>query len=331
MRVAFARSSRSALAAALLLCGCDGPQSILNPAGETASDIARLSWFLFAGAAALLLLVVALAAAAFVRGRRMGTRGGERLILLGGVALPVAVLTVLIVHVALLGHGLMAGGGGDVLRVHVVGKQWWWRVQYLDAGGGVAFETANELHVPVGRPVHLSVTSDDVIHSFWIPALAGKIDMLAGRTNHLHLKADRPAVLRGQCAEHCGLQHTWMALDVVAEPAADFARWHERQAAPAPEPATASLREGRDLFIAAGCGTCHAVRGTGAEGTTGPDLTHVGGRRSLAAGRLPNNVGTLAGWIVDSQGLKPGNLMPSFHRFESGELRKLAGWLESLE
>jgi cytochrome c oxidase subunit II len=314
-----------------LLGGCGGQQSTLDPAGEAAKDIAELSRILFTGATALLILVVVVAATAFVRRGQPAANQGERIILLGGVALPVVLLTALMVYVALLGHRLAAGeGNGAALRVHVVGKQWWWRVQYLRADGSIDFETANELHMPIGRPVHLSLASDDVIHSFWVPPLGGKVDMIAGRVNHLRLTADRPGILRGQCAEFCGLQHAWMALYVIAEPADAFSLWRAQQARPASEPGDSRLREGRHVFEEAGCGACHTVRGTAAAGVDGPDLTHVGSRHSLAAGRLPNTGGTLAAWIADSQHLKPGNLMPSF-QFYGPDLPKLADWLASLQ
>jgi cytochrome c oxidase subunit 2 len=187
------------------------------------------------------------------------------------------------------------------------------------------------LYIPVGRPVEVALRSDNVIHSFWVPALAGKVDMIPGRTNRLVIEARVPGVFRGQCAEYCGLQHAWMAFYVVAVPEAAYRQWRTDQAAPAIEPADATLRRGREAFLREGCGACHAVRGTPANGTLGPDLTHVGSRLSLAAGRLDNHAGTLAGWIADSQGIKPGNLMPSMNVFSGEELRAVAAYLESLK
>lgn len=190
---------------------------------------------------------------------------------------------------------------------------------------------ANEIYVPVGRAVEIALKSDNVIHSFWVPALAGKVDMIPGRTTRIVVQAREPGVYRGQCAEYCGIQHSWMAFYVVAVPEEEYRKWLARQAAPAPEPADAVLRKGREAFFSGGCGACHTVRGTTAAGTLGPDLTHVGGRRSIAAGRLDNHAGTLAGWIADSQTIKPGNLMPSTTVYSGEELRAVAAWLESLQ
>ncbi len=198
--------------------------------------------------------------------------------------------------------------------------------------GAVIDITANEIHIPVGRAVTLQVQSADVIHSLWIPSLHGKIDMIPGRVNSLRLSADRPGVMRGQCAEFCGAQHALMALFVVAETEAGFARWLERQRTPVREPADAFLALGWRAFGTAGCGACHAVRGTPWTGRAGPDLTAVGSRLSLAAGTLDNHLATLAGWIAGPQAIKPGNAMPAFSAVLDGrELRALAAWLESLK
>jgi cytochrome c oxidase subunit 2 len=198
----------------------------------------------------------------------------------------------------------------------VVGEQWWWRVRYPD------FETANEIRVPVGRPVELVLRSADVVHSFWVPVLAGKLDMIPGRANVLRVRADRAGEYRGQCAEYCGGPHAWMALHFVAQEPGQYAQWAAAQRRPA--------AQSSGLF-AAHCAACHTVRGTSAAGTLGPDLTHVGSRLSIGAGLLPNNAGALGGWIASSQHLKPGNLMPSFGHFSGEEVRSLAGYLESLK
>jgi cytochrome c oxidase subunit II len=195
-------------------------------------------------------------------------------------------------------------------------------VHYLDAEGRRDFATANEIRVPVGRPVELQLKSADVLHSFWVPALAGKLDMIPGRTNVLRVRADRAGEFRGQCAEYCGGPHALMALFVVAEDPQRFEEWTQRQRRPA--------QAANPSFISH-CGACHTVRGTAAVGTRGPDLTHVGSRLTIGAGLLPNNAGALAGWIASSQHLKPGNLMPSFEAFSGKELRGLAAYLESLK
>ncbi len=191
--------------------------------------------------------------------------------------------------------------------------------------------TANEIRIPVGVPVEFVLRSADVIHSFWVPSLAGKLDMIPGRVNRYTFSAERPGIYRGQCAEYCGAQHALMAFSVVAQERADFDTWYVAQARNAREPTTELAEEGRKLFHASGCGACHTVRGTSAQGQLGPDLTHVGGRLTIAAGILPNNPGTLAAWVASAQHLKPGNRMPSFATFSGPELRSLAAYLGSLQ
>jgi cytochrome c oxidase subunit 2 len=197
-----------------------------------------------------------------------------------------------------------------------------WRVRYLGASGQPDFDTANEIRIPTGRPVELSLASADVIHSFWVPNLAGKIDMIPGRTNRVRLFADRAGVFRGQCAEYCGGPHAQMALYVIADSPERFEAWRDDQR----KPATRS-----DALFAARCGTCHTIRGTAAAGTRGPDLTHVASRGSLGAGVLPMSAAALADWTTSSQHLKPGNLMPEFRELPEEELRALATYLASLE
>jgi cytochrome c oxidase subunit 2 len=169
-----------------------------------------------------------------------------------------------------------------------------------------------------------------VIHSFWVPNLAGKTDMIPGRVNRMVIQADRPGVWRGQCAEYCGLQHSLMAFDVIAMPRPEFDAWLARLVGPAQSPATDELRQGRDLFVRLGCGACHTVRGV-IEGGQGPDLSQVGGRRTIAAGTLPGGIGNIAGWIASAQHLKPGNGMPSYDQLEGPQLRALAAYMDSLK
>jgi cytochrome c oxidase subunit 2 len=316
---------------ACALCACAGEQAVLAPRGPQAAALAQLSWVLFTGGAAILTLVVLLTAwAALGDERRRRWMGNERFVLVAGLGMPVAVLTALLVYALPLTSETRAPVPG-ALRIEVVGERWWWRVRYLDAAGRVDFETANELRIPVDAPVSVVLSTADVIHSFWVPNLAGKLDMIPGHVNELPLRASTPGTYRGQCAEYCGGAHALMAFYVVVERPEAFERWRERQRADASEPGDAFLASGRDAFLAAGCGACHSVRGTRADGALGPDLTHVGGRVSIGAGILPNQVGTLAGWIASSQHLKPGNRMPSFPIFPGETLRALAAWLESLE
>jgi cytochrome c oxidase subunit 2 len=217
----------------------------------------------------------------------------------------------------------------ETIRFEVNARQWWLVIRY--SGSGKQFELANELHLPAGRAVELELTTEDVIHSFWVPSLAGKVDMIPGHRNRLVLKADEPGVHRGLCAEYCGGQHALMAVFVIIEPEAEFERWRSQQVHDAEAPAGEFLARGRAAFMRGGCGECHTVRGTEARGDLGPDLTHVGSRRSLGAGILGNHVGTMAGWIAGTQALKPGSLMPDTRAYDGQELRALAAWLKSLE
>ncbi len=289
-----------------------------------------LWWLMAAGAVLIYVLVLGTAVyAALVAPERHPRFPGIPFIIGGGVALPVVVLAALLSYSFVLGRDLSRALPPDALRIEVVGKQWWWEVRYL-VPGGAPVVAANELRLPVGEPVELLLSATDVIHSFWLPRIAGKRDMIPGQVNRLVLEASAPGVHRGQCAEFCGGPHALMAFYAIAEAPADFAAWLEREAKPAAPPDDAFLAQGQDLFLESGCGTCHTIRGTPAAGELGPDLTHLGSRMSLAAGILPNNAGTIAGWIAGSQHLKPANKMPSFNTFTGVELRALAAYLASL-
>jgi cytochrome c oxidase subunit 2 len=204
-------------------------------------------------------------------------------------------------------------------------------VRYESPDGNGAVVLANELRLPANCMVELRLRTTDVIHSFWVPALAGKVDMIPGRENRLLIDARHEGVYRAQCAEYCGTQHARMALEVIVTSPEAFRQWLAREARPAAEPSDSLRGRGRDLFLAGGCGTCHTIRGTGASGTLGPDLTHVGNRRTLAAGTLRNHVGTMAAWIVGAQTLKPGSLMPSMPVYSGEELQAVAAYLSGLE
>jgi cytochrome c oxidase subunit 2 len=306
------------------------PPPALDPAGPFAEPLNTLSWVLFAMAGSVLLIVVIALAIALFGPRRWRDRlGGPRLVWIGGFAFPVVVLTALLVYgLALTGHLTQEPGPGE-MRVRVTGEMWWWRVAYLDGEGREAFQDANELHIPTGRPVVIELDSADVIHSFWVPRLSGKVDMIPGRRNLIRIQADAPGAYGGQCAEYCGGPHALMGFVVVAHEPAAYETWRTRQSAPSPaalQPTAGSL-----VFARAGCGACHTVNGTAFNGQAGPDLSHVGSRRTLGAGILPNNQGTMAGWISDSQSIKPGNRMPAYPVLTGEELREVSGWLESLK
>jgi cytochrome c oxidase subunit 2 len=321
----------AALACALSLMGCGGVQSALDPAGSDALQIYRLTVIMTVGGTFIFLLVTGLLLVAiFAAPERRAWLGSRRTVVYGGLAFPIVVLS------ALLPYGLIVMRDTDVpvrgaLPIEVVGEQYWWRVRYPAEQERAEFSTANELVVPIGRPVAVSVTAADVIHSFWIPNFGGKIDMIPGRINRLNFTAERPGVYRGVCAEFCGDQHARMAFDVVALEPAAFDDWRAEQSKPARQPDIPFLAHGRELFRAGGCGSCHVVRGTDANGQFGPDLTHIGSRRTIGASQFPNNVGTLAGWIANTQHIKPGVRMPSYGSFTGEDLRALAGYLESLK
>lgn len=296
-------------------------QSILSPHGPAAATIADMAWVLFAGGGAILILVLALTAyAVSADPSRRAWLAREWFVVAAGIAFPVVTLSALLLYIFVAGERLEARTDPEV-RIEVVSEQWWWRVRYLDAAGKREFETANEIRIPVGSTVELTLRSADVIHSFWVPSLAGKIDMIPGRANRLRLTATTEGVFRGQCAEFCGGPHAQMALHVVAESAEGFETWRENQQRPA--------ASGHALF-ASRCATCHTVRGTEAAGERGPDLTHVGGRLFIAAGTLPNTPGNLAGWLADSQHVKPGSLMPSMN-LSGPELQALSVYLANLK
>ncbi len=314
----------------LAAAGCSGIQSALDPAGSDAQRIYVLTLVMTTGGALIFLGVTALLLyAIFAEPSRRAWLGSRRTVLYGGLAFPIVVLSFLLPYGLIVMRDTDAPAPG-ALPIAVIGEQYWWRVRYPATEAQPEFATANEIVVPVGRPISISVTSADVIHSFWIPNFGGKIDMIPGRVNRLNFTAERPGVYRGVCAEFCGDQHARMAFDVVALEPDAFAVWRTGQSQPAPAPPTPFLERGQDLFRTGGCGSCHAVRGTDAKGQFGPDLSHVGSRRTIGAGQFPNNVGTLAGWIANTQHIKPGVRMPSYGTLTGEDLRALAGYLESL-
>ena len=305
------------------------PPPVLDPAGPYATSVSLLSWILFGmGGAVLLIVVVALYVALFGRRELQARLGGKAAIWIGGIAFPGIVLTGLLIYGLSLTRHLSDPTTGKELRVRVTGEMWWWRVAYLDGKGIAVVHDANELHIPAGRPVVLELESADVIHSFWVPRLSGKLDMVPGRRNLMRIQADRPGVFGGQCAEYCGGPHALMGFTVVAHEPAEFARLMQARVARerASPPAVSA---GARLFDSAGCSACHRIAGTNANGLAGPDLTFVGARRSLGAGILPNNRGTLMGWIGNSQAIKPHNRMPAYTLLSAQQLTDLATYLEA--
>jgi cytochrome c oxidase subunit 2 len=323
------------LPTAVLLCGCEGIQSTLAPRGPNALVIANISWVMFWGAAAILLLVMALALYAVYRAPdKRPAWPGNRIVLAGGVIFPVVTLTALLVY-GVTAMGTLRADQRAVqdgtLHIEVVGNQWWWEVRYGGGDGRPLAVTANEIRIPVSVPVSVAVRTNDVIHSFWVPNLAGKIDLIPGRTNRIVLQADRPGIFRGQCAEFCGAQHAHMAFLVVAEPADDYNAWLERQRMPAAVGGDRAVLHGRDAFVANNCIACHTVRGLGTASGRGPDLTHVASRLTLAAGTLQNTPANMAAFIARSQEIKPGSKMPSHPHLDDATLQSLAAFLGSLQ
>jgi cytochrome c oxidase subunit 2 len=210
--------------------------------------------------------------------------------------------------------------------VEVIGHQWWWEVYYPDA----RLTTANEIHIPVGRPVQIRETSTDVIHSLWIPQLGGQMEGIPGRQTSMIIQASQPGTYRGECAEFCGVQHAHMDLVVVADSPDQFIKWLDGQKVTPPSPTDPHLRQGQQAFLGSACVYCHTIRGTNATGTLGPDLTHLASRQTIGAGTLPNTPGNLAGWIADAQGIKAGNLMPPM-QLDGDQLQAVLDYLDSLK
>jgi len=300
--------------------------SSLSPHGPDASHIAGLFWLMFTLGGVIYLVVMTILVMALFRGRK-GARepkrfGDNAFILVGGVALPTVVLLVLAFATVKVTNQVTASRRNHV-RIEVTGYQYWWRAAYLGQSDAV---TANEIHIPVGRPVELGLRSVDVIHSFWVPGLAGKMDVVPGQRNVLWLQADRPGTYRGQCAEFCGLQHAHMAFLVIAESPRDFNTWLIHQASPA----TPGDVNGQAVFERQSCAGCHTIRGTTANGTVGPDLTHVAQRSTLASVAFKNTPDNLRQWITAAQSMKQGAVMPDVP-MSGADLNALVDYLESLK
>ncbi len=315
---------------ALLLAGCTGVQSALDPAGRDAEAMADLFTWMTAGSLVIWAGVVWLAIA-LPRRSALEEGGSARwLIIGGGVALPLVVLTILLVFgVGQLPRAL-AAGEPDQPAIEITGRQWWWRVRYVEAGHPPV-ELANEIRLPVGRRLDTRLTSDDVIHSFWVPSLAGKMDMIPGRVTRLALEPTRTGVFRGACAEFCGLSHARMNLMAVVLAEDEFGEWLRAQRQPARVPTDPAAVRGGQLFLTSGCPACHTIRGTEARGVLGPDLTHVGSRLTLAAGMMPVGVETLERWITATDQIKPGVHMPAFSALDDAAAGNLAAYLAQLQ
>jgi cytochrome c oxidase subunit 2 len=330
---------RAAMAAGALMVAaatgaCAGPASMLRTAGPGAHRVERFWWLLFGISAAVFVFVTVLVVVAIVRRRRpsQGDPGreaepawGHRFILISGVIVSAVILSATFVLTLREMTALAKPLQRTRLTVKVIGHLWWWEARYPN--GAV---TANELHIPVGVPVRLELTTADVIHTFWVPQLQTKMDQIPGHTNELWLQADAPGRYRGQCSQFCGLQHAHMIFFVVADPSSDFQAWEARQAQPAAAPGAPAATNGLGVFTSNTCAGCHAIRGTTAVATVGPDLTHLAARATLAAGTIENTPAELARWITDPQGVKPGAIMPPT-QLSPSDLADLVAYLESLK
>jgi len=317
------------------------PQDMLTPAGPQAAHIQDLWHVMLLVCTVVFAAVLAALVYALWRAPRstaaespdlgqnaLRERKTQRSVTMA-IATAAALLLFLIVASVLTDQALARLSQKDALQVQITANQWWWEARYDDAQPSKIFTTANELHIPTGKPVVFTLKSNDVIHSFWVPNLHGKKDLIPGRTSTLVLQADKAGIYRGQCAEFCGFQHTFMAFLVVAEPPAEYEAWAARQREPAATAADAQLARGRDVFLGSSCVMCHTVQGTSAAARRGPDLTHVGARQTIAAGRLANTSEELAAWIRDPQQFKPGVNMPA-STLPDEDLTALVAYLRSL-
>lgn len=302
------------------------PPPTLDPAGPFATPLSELSWVMFAMGGAVLLLVLLALILALGGGAAKSMLANHKLVIGAGFVTPVMVLSAALIYGLVTTASLSEAPRPGELTIHVTGEMWWWRVVYLDEDQP-RFETANEIRIPVGQPVTLELTSADVIHSFWVPRLAAKLDMIPGRTNTLRLQADAPGIYRGQCTEFCGAAHALMAFEVIAMPQREFESWRSAQMV---EATAETSSRGQVVFAAAGCGACHEVAGTEANGRMGPSLTHFASRRTLGAGLLVNNRETLRRWIENAYAMKPGARMPSYERLSSADLDAVTAYVESL-
>jgi cytochrome c oxidase subunit 2 len=320
-----------------LLCAlsaCAAAPSTLHPQGPAAARLAQFWWALLTVATIVFVIVIGLIVYALFRHRRRNADGsiedggigdGRSFITIGGAVVPALVLVGVMIYTVDVQNAISMPAS-PALTVQLIGHQWWWEVAYPDQG----ITTANEIHIPVGQPVAIKLTSADVIHSFWVPELQAKMDLIPGQTNSTWIQADHPGVYRAECAEFCGLQHAHMSLLIVAESQDQVNAWIANEQKPAVEPTAAAMQEGQQVFYSSACVYCHTIRGTLASGKIGPDLTHIASRRSLGAGMLDNNIGNLSGWIVNSQAVKPGNQMPPMY-LSAEELATLRAYLMSLK
>jgi cytochrome c oxidase subunit 2 len=331
---------------ALYLCSCGGAsiQNSLHPGGPQTERLSNLWWLMFWVCTAVYVSVMI--AVFFALKKRTNESQlmsspiltppienelKRRNVVISSVIITVVILFVLLLVSFSVGRSLTAElAHKNAITVEITGHQWWWEVRYQDPSASNIFTTANEIHIPVGMPVTFQLRGGDVIHSFWVPNLMGKKDLIPGKIATVWLQADQPGVYRGQCAEYCGLQHAHMALWIVAEPEEQFNAWRQNQVQTSVAPATDTQRLGQQVFLSSACVMCHAINGTSAGANFGPNLTHVASRHTIAAATLPNTREHLTQWIVDSQKIKPGNKMPQ-NNLSSENLNALLDYVQSLK
>ena len=330
----------------LFLSGCGGGvQSALNPTGPQALNVSKLWWLMFYVCGVVFVLVLVVTCIAFLRRGQRNASPDERPILhppeekearkrnvvIAATAITTIILFVFLIESFFIGRGLTAElSRKQGIAIELTGHQWWWEARYMNVDASNIFTTANEIHIPVGVPVSFTLKSNDVIHSFWVPNLSGKKDLIPGKVATIWLQADQPGLYRGQCAEYCGHQHAHMALLIIAESEQQFEAWIRKQIQSAPTPTSDSQKRGQQVFLSTACVMCHAIGGTTAASVFGPNLTHVGSRQTIAAATLTNTRDHLSQWVTNSQVVKPGNRMPP-NNLSSDDLQAVLDYLQSLQ
>ena len=327
----------------MFLTACNGVQSALDPAGPQANNISKMWWLMFYVCTAVFIAVTIVLVLAISRRRSASedltpelqlphsAERARRNIVTAATAVTVVTLFVFLVASFFVGRGMSAElSAKQGVAVEVTGHQWWWEVRYLNDDASRIFTTANEIHIPVGIPVTVTLKASDVIHSFWVPNLHGKTDLIPGKVATMWFQADRPGTYRGQCAEYCGLQHAHMGLVVIAEPRDQFNSWLNNQTQSAIQPSSESAKRGQQIFMSGTCVMCHAISGTQAGSNIGPNLTHIASRQTIGAATLPNLGDHLSQWIADSQMIKPGNRMPP-HNLSPEDLQAVIDYIQTLK
>jgi cytochrome c oxidase subunit II len=336
-------------AACLLMAGCHTLQSSFDTHGPAAEQISHLEWFETICFLVITVVMWVLFTIAFFRRRGnlnehapIDVTGGESWIAIGGIAIPLVFLTILFVWGLDLLRAFpihpMHGADKQGAMAHdmkpdilIVGHQWWWEIHYLNDDKSKQVITANEIHLPVGRPMNVRLETRDVMHSLWIPALHGKVDLIPGMPNYVRLEASQPGEYEGQCAEFCGAEHARMRLLAIAQTPDEFDAWLDAQRMPRHEPTTESEKSGQQIFLSGPCSMCHTVRGTVAGGSVAPDLTHIGSRQMIASNYYKNNDAFLEAWITHAQSLKPQAEMPNLTHFSGKQLADMVAYLRQLQ